>query len=196
MKGPRLTPFKPFRDPFRDPKPSEALLGSGVSVAGMKVLSRDCLPLATCDFFARDTRKWPVSGDSLPNGRFLKNLLMPLLLMGCFPVDFQEVKRPLRTKSAKRPIEVGKRPITAKVLVGFSVGCLMGCFRAPPPWRKTAPLKRPIKRSMTDLCRRGKSHVTGGRQSWLTNWCAFSPHRVGFMIITHQFLDPFAFPEF
>ena len=75
--------------------------------------------------------------------------------MGCFPVDFQEVKRPLRTKSVKRPIKVGKRPINgvkrpikAKVLVGVSVGCLMGCFRAPPPWRKTAPLKRPIKRSM------------------------------------------------
>ena len=75
--------------------------------------------------------------------------------MGCFPVDFQEVKRPLRTKSVKRPIKVGKRPINegkrpikAKVLVGVSVGCLMGCFRAPPPWRKTAPLKRPIKRSI------------------------------------------------
>ena len=81
----------------------------------------------------------------------IKNLLMPLFLMGCFPMDFQEVKRPLRTKSAKRPIKVGKRPINegkrpikAKVLVGVSVGCLMGCFRAPPPWRKTAPLKRPI----------------------------------------------------
>ena len=90
---------------------------------------------------------------------FLKNLLMPLFLMGCFPVDFQEVKRPLRTKSVKRPIKVGKRPINegkrpikAKVLVGVSVGCLMGCFRAPPPWRKTAPLKRPIKRSMISLC--------------------------------------------
>ena len=81
---------------------------------------------------------------------------MPLFLMGCFPVDFQEAKRPLRAKSVKRPIKVGKRPINerkrpikAKVLVGVSVGCLMGCFRAPPPWRKTAPLvKRPIKRSM------------------------------------------------
>ena len=90
------------------------------------------------------------------SGPLLKNLLMPLFLMGCFPVDFQEVKRPLRTKSVKRPIKVGKRPINegkrpikAKVLVGVSVGCLMGCFRAPPPWRKTAPLKRPIKRSMT-----------------------------------------------
>ena len=76
-------------------------------------------------------------------------------VMGCFPVDFQDVKRPLRTKSVKRPIKVGKRPINegkrpikAKVLVGVSVGSLMGCFRAPPPWRKTAPLKRPIKRSM------------------------------------------------
>ena len=80
---------------------------------------------------------------------------MPLFLMGCFPVDFQKVKRPLRTKLVKRPIKVGKRPIKegkrpikAMVLVGISVGSLMGCFRAPPPWRKTAPLKRPIKRSM------------------------------------------------
>ena len=40
-----------------------------------------------------------------------KNLLMPLFLMGRFPVDFQEVKRPLRTKSVKRPIKVGQRPI-------------------------------------------------------------------------------------
>ena len=85
----------------------------------------------------------------------VKSLLMPLFLMGCFPVDFQDVKRPLRTESVKRPIKVGKRPINdgkrpikAKVLVGVSVGSLMGCFRAPPPWRKTAPLKRPIKRSM------------------------------------------------
>ena len=85
----------------------------------------------------------------------IKNFLMPLFLMGCFPVHFQEVKRPLRTKSGKHPIEVGKRPvkegkrpIKAMVLVGVSVACLMGCFRAPPPWRKTAPLKRPIKRSM------------------------------------------------
>ena len=59
----------------------------------------------------------------------LKNLLMPLFLMGCFPVDFQEVKTPLRMKSVKHPIYKGKRPIMAKVLVGvFSVGCLMGCF--------------------------------------------------------------------
>ena len=87
--------------------------------------------------------------------RGLKNLLMPLFLMGCFPVDFQEGKRPLRMKSGKRPIKVGKRPIKegkrpikTMVLVGISVDGLMGCFRAPPPCWKTAPLKRPIKRSM------------------------------------------------
>ena len=77
---------------------------------------------------------------------------MPLFLMGCFPVDSQEVKRPLGAKSEKRPIKVGKRPIKegkrpikAMVLVGISVGCLMGCFRAPPPWPKTAPLKGPLR---------------------------------------------------
>ena len=57
------------------------------------------------------------------------------------------MKRPI--KVGKRPSNEGKRPIKAMVLVGISVGCLMGCFRAPPPWRKTAPLKRPIKRSMS-----------------------------------------------
>ena len=75
--------------------------------------------------------------------------------MGCFPRDFQEGKRPVKAKSGKRPTKVGKRPIKegkrpikAMVLVGISVGCLMGCFRAIQPWWKTAPLKRPIKRSM------------------------------------------------
>ena len=90
---------------------------------------------------------------------------MPLFLMGCFPVDFQEVKRLLRTKLGKRPIKVGKRPIKegkrpikAMVLVGISVGCLMGCFWAPPAWRKTAPLKRPSKRSMIHSVARRVSH--------------------------------------
>ena len=94
------------------------------------------------------------------NSLEIKNLLMPLFLMGCFLVDFQEVKRPLRPKSGKRPIKVrkrpikeGKRPIKAMVLVGSSVGCLMGCFRAPLPLRKTTPLKRPIKRSLWKLPR-------------------------------------------
>ena len=32
---------------------------------------------------------WPCTGN-------FKNLLMPLFLMGCFPVDFQEGKRPIK----------------------------------------------------------------------------------------------------
>ena len=87
--------------------------------------------------------------------RFLKNLSTPLFLMGCFPVDFQELNGPLGQRSGKRPIKVGKRPIKegkhpikAMVLVGISVCWLMGCFLAPRPWQKMAPLKRPIKGSM------------------------------------------------
>ena len=117
---------------------------SGVT-ATMPQLSRSNKPDFTAETWASGKRE----------SACFKNLLMPLFLMGCFPVDFQEVKRPLRTKSAKRPIKVGKRPINegkrpvkAKLLVGVSVGSLMGCFRASPPWWKTAPLKRPIKRSM------------------------------------------------
>ena len=82
-------------------------------------------------------------------------------------MDFQEVKRPFWTQSGKRPIKVRKRPINdtkrpikAMVLVGISVRCLMGCFRAPPPWRKTAPLKRPIKRSMVGSPETGDSFWT------------------------------------
>ena len=79
----------------------------------------------------------------------LERFLFKNFLMGCFPIDFEEVKRPLRTRSVKRPIKVGKRPIngplTAMVLVGISVGRLVGCLRAPPPWRKTAPLKGPLR---------------------------------------------------
>ena len=92
-------------------------------------------------------------------------------LMGCFPVDFQDAKRPLRTKSVKRPIKVGKRPINegkrptkAKVLVGVSVGCLMGCFRAPPPWRKTAPLKRPINQGCVNGGFQTVVRVSAGEQ--------------------------------
>ena len=50
----------------------------------------------------------------MPNSRFalhgIKNLLMPLFLMGCFPGDFQEGKRPIKA-FRERPIKVGKRPI-------------------------------------------------------------------------------------
>ena len=123
------------------------LRGSGLRFAKVKGRERQKFTEAQVTELCHDLRMrlW-----------YLKNLLMPLFLMGCFPGDFQEVKRPLRTQSVKRPIKVGKRPINeakrpikAKVLVGVSVGCLMGCFRAPQPWRKTAPLKWPIKRSMS-----------------------------------------------
>ena len=74
-----------------------------------------------------------LSREVLPKSRLrngqntVSSLLMPLFLMGCFPADFQEAKRPLKTKSVKRPIKAGKRPINeakrpskAKVLVGVS----------------------------------------------------------------------------
>ena len=62
------------------------------------------------------------------------------------PLGRNRGNRPI--KVGKRPINEGKRPIKAMVLVGISAGCLIGCFQAPSPWRKTASLKRPIKRSM------------------------------------------------
>ena len=74
---------------------------------------------------------------------FFKNLLMPLFLLGCFPGDFQEGKRPIKAfweaahSGRKRPIKERKRPISAS-----------GQFSGTPPRWKTAPLKRPIKRSM------------------------------------------------
>ena len=44
-----------------------------------------------------------------------KNLLMPLFLMGCFPVDFQKVKRPLRTQKLSLELET-----STGVLANFS----------------------------------------------------------------------------
>ena len=79
----------------------------------------------------------------------IKNLLMPLLFMGCFPVDFRDVKTLLRTKRpikvGKLRIEEGKRPIRAIVLVGISAGCSMGCFGAPCHGRKQPPQKGPSR---------------------------------------------------
>ena len=68
--------------------------------------------------------------------------LNAFFLIGLFSLfssrSFQEVHRPLRTKSGKRPVKVGKRsikegkrPIEAMVMVGTSVGCLTSCFGAP-----------------------------------------------------------------
>ena len=51
---------------------------------------------------------------------------MPLFLMGCFPGDFQEGKRPIKA-FGKRPMKVGKRPIKE----GNAPLTLMGSFRAP-----------------------------------------------------------------
>ena len=39
---------------------------------------------------------------------FLKNLLMPFFLMGCFPAEFQGAKQHIKTKVGKRPIKEGK----------------------------------------------------------------------------------------
>ena len=77
---------------------------------------------------------------------------------------FKRANGPLEQTRLKRPIKVGKRPIKAMVLVGISAGCLMGCFRAPPPWRKTAPLQRLIKRSMKIAVKfgTGKGVITKG----------------------------------
>ena len=52
-------------------------------------------------------------------------------LNGLFPrVCVFEVKQAIKANSGKRPIKVGKQPVEAMVLVGNSVGCLMGCFQA------------------------------------------------------------------
>ena len=45
-------------------------------------------------------------------------------------------------KVRKRPIKEGKRAIEATVLVGVSVGCLMGCFRVHLPWWKMRFISR------------------------------------------------------
>ena len=92
-------------------------------------------------FFSKSqSRNW--NRTFLLNCAEIKNL-MPLFSMGCFPADSQEGNGPLRHfgkrpfKDAKRPIKEGKRPISAN---GQHSGTL--------PWWKTAPLKRPNKRSM------------------------------------------------
>ena len=63
--------------------------------------------------------------------------------MGCFPEDFREGKRPIKA-FGKRPIKVGKRLIKK----GKRPIKVNGLFSGTPPCRKTAPPKRPIKRSM------------------------------------------------
>ena len=68
---------------------------------------------------------------------------MGLFLMGCFPSDFQEGKRPIKALG-ETPVEVGKRPIKeAKPPINAN-----GLFSGTTPCLKMAALKRPIKRSM------------------------------------------------
>ena len=82
-------------------------------------------------------------------GEIFKNLLMPLFLMGCFPVDFQEVKLPLRAKSGKRPIKGGKRPIKEgkRPHEGHGAGwhfsrLLNGLFSGTPAVAENGPSKK------------------------------------------------------
>ena len=59
--------------------------------------------------------------------------------MGYFPA-----KRPIK-HSGRQPIKVGKRPIEdRKCPIKAN-----GLFSGTPPWWKTVPLKRPMKRSVS-----------------------------------------------
>ena len=60
-----------------------------------------------------------------------------------FPI-FKRENGPLKDYGGKRPIKVGKRPMKA----GKRPIEVNGLFWGTPPEWKTAPLKRPIKRSM------------------------------------------------
>ena len=73
----------------------------------------------------------------------LEKLLVPLFLVGCFQAIFEKENGPLG-HSGKRPIKVGKRPIKE----GKRPIKVNGLFSDTPPYWKTAPLERPIKRSM------------------------------------------------
>ena len=67
-------------------------------------------------------------------------LLMHLFLMGCFPVDLQEVKRPLRPSGPSR----------AWCRAGWHFSRLLnGRFSGTPAMAENGPSKRPTKRSMT-----------------------------------------------
>ena len=68
--------------------------------------------------------------------------------MGCFQGDFQEGKLPIKA-SGKQPIEVGKLPIKE----GKRPINADGLFSGTPPWCETAPIKRPIQRSMNPIAK-------------------------------------------
>ena len=87
----------------------------------------------------------PVKASTGNDLRFARLYQEPLglLLIGCFPGDCQERKRPINAfrerpnKVRKQPIKEEKRPIEVN-----------GQFSGTLPWWKTAPLKGPIRRSM------------------------------------------------
>ena len=125
----KVCPQEPLNAPFLN-----RLFSSGFSRGKTKEISQTIRGEAIS---ARTIRVKNQANATNKKTNRLKNPVMPLFSTGCSPVDFQEVKRLLRTKSGIRPIEVGKRPIKegkpptkAMVLVGISVDCLMSAW--PP----------------------------------------------------------------
>ena len=87
-----------------------------------------------------------LQGATIDRKNFSNNCQEPLngpFLNGRFPGHFQEGNGPLR-HSGKQPIKVGKRPLKE----GKRPIKVNGLFSGTPPRWKTAPLERPITRSM------------------------------------------------
>ena len=102
--------------------------------------------LSTQKLFKTRDLELPILQGSLPSCSSHSAGYTSTSVHPCFPVA---KKRPLRTKSGKRPIKVrkrpvkeGKRPIKAMVLVGISVGCLMGLFSGTPAMVENGPSKK------------------------------------------------------
>ena len=69
---------------------------------------------------------------------FIKNLLMGLFLMGCFAVDFQEGKLPLKTnsvnsplRSRKGPLQSGKGPLRPRCWLALQPAAKWAVFGVP-----------------------------------------------------------------
>ena len=78
-------------------------------------------------FFSLQTRydkQFPYEDHFCP---LFKNLFMPLFLMGCFPGDFQEGKRPIKAFGENSPLRSENGPLRR----GNALLALMGSFRAP-----------------------------------------------------------------
>ena len=92
------------------------------------------------------------SRESIRANRFAKRVflkhfqepLLPLFLMGCFPGDFQEGKLP--TKPFGKTTHQGRKTAHQGAETPINAN---GQFVGTHPCWKIAPLKRPIKRSMT-----------------------------------------------